>query len=129
YKLFLDDVAYDLARLHEILPLDLLFRIRQFDRQHHIAVTLAMNVLRERNRDAAAERILDDEIECLEVAQRMTADRTLGDVPEGLRHALFRQLALQELPMPGVIADHRNIRGVAFVPGARMGEVVDADAH
>ena len=31
--------------------------------------------------------------------------------------------------MLGVVADHRNIRGVALVAGARMGEVVDADAH
>src|ERR1700692_97612 len=85
-------------------PLSPSFRIRQLDREHHIAVALAMNVLRERDRDAAAERILDDEIECLEVAQPITANRTLGDVPEGVRDTFFRQLALQELPMPGVVA-------------------------
>src|SRR6202022_518544 len=110
-------------------PWDWLFRIRQLDRQHNIAIALAMDFLREGDRDAAAERILDDEIERLEVAQRVTPDRTLGEVPEGVRDALRCQFALQELPMPGVVADHRNIRGVALVAGARMGEVVDADAH
>src|SRR5271169_2143384 len=128
-QLLLDDVAYNLARLHEILSLKRLFWIRQLDRQHHITVALAVNVLRERNRDAAAQRILDDEIERLEVAKWVTANRTLGEVPEGAPDALLRQLALQELPMPGVVTDHRNIRGVALVAGARMGEVVDADAH
>src|SRR3984893_4087281 len=109
--------------------LNRLLRIRQLDRQHHIAIALAVNVLRERDRDAAAERIFDDEIERLEVAQRITPDRTLGEVPEGVRDAVRRQLTLQKLPMAGVVADHRNIRGVALVAGARMGEVVDADGH
>src|ERR1700719_378270 len=52
-----------------------LLRIRQLDRQHHIAIALAVNVLRERDGHAAAERIFDDEIERLEVAQRITPDR------------------------------------------------------
>src|ERR1700722_10941396 len=73
-------------------PLSLSFRIRQFDRQHHIAVALAMNVLRQRDRDAAAERVLDHEIERLEVAQGVTADRPLRNVLEGLGDTLFRQL-------------------------------------
>src|ERR1700685_4675077 len=105
------------------------FRIRQFDRQHHVAVALAMNILRQRDRDAAAECVLDHEIERLEVAQRVTAHRPLGDVPEGFGDTLFRQLALQKFPMFGVVADHRDVRGVALVAGARMGEVVDAHAH
>src|SRR3981189_2877549 len=88
-----------------------------------------MNILRQRDRDAAPERVLDDEIERLEVAQRITPDRTLGDVLEGVRDALRRQFALQELPMPGVVADHRDIRGVTLVASARMGEVVEPDAH
>src|SRR3984893_8917581 len=103
-KHFLDDVAYNLACLHEILSSNLLLRIRQLDRQHHIAVALAVNVLRERDRDAAAERIFDDEIERLEVAQRITPDRTLGEVPEGVRDAFHRQFALQKLPVTGVVA-------------------------
>src|ERR1700727_3397007 len=53
-------------------------RIRQRDRQHHIAVALAVNVLRQRDRDATGQRILDYEIERLEIAQGITADRTLG---------------------------------------------------
>src|ERR1700754_4472298 len=52
----------------KFLSLNLLCRIGQFDRQHHIAVALAMNVLRQRDRNAAAERVLDDEIEGLEIA-------------------------------------------------------------
>src|ERR1700730_13301870 len=90
-------------------PLSLSFRIRQFDRQHHIAVALAMNVLRQRDRDAAAERVLDDEIERLEVAQRVTPDRTPGEMFESFRNPRFRQLALQEFPMASVVADHRYI--------------------
>src|ERR1700730_13621376 len=43
--------------------------IRQRDRQHHIAVTLAVDVLRQRNRDATGERILDHEVEGLEIAE------------------------------------------------------------
>src|SRR6185437_3514409 len=104
-------------------------RIGQLDRQHHIAVALAVNVLRQRNRDAAAERVLDDEIERLEIAQRVAADRAFGDMLERLRHALGRQLAFEEIPMLGVVTDHRNIRRVAFVAGARVGEIVNADAH
>src|SRR5262249_39799061 len=68
-------------------------------------------------------------LKALSFAQRIAADRTLGEVPESVGNALFRQFALQKLPMPGVVADHRNIRCVALVPGARMGEVVDPDAH
>src|SRR3984893_16196465 len=90
-------------------PLSPSFRIRQLDREHHIAVALAMNVLRERDRDAAAERILDDEIERLEVAQRVTPDRTPGEMFESFRNPRFRQLALQEFPMASVVADHRYI--------------------
>src|ERR1700753_990166 len=50
-------------------PSTLLFRIRQLDRQHHIAVAFAVNVLRQRDRDAAGQRILNHEIERLEIAQ------------------------------------------------------------
>src|SRR5450631_1080449 len=106
-----------------------LFRIGQFDRQHHIAQALAVNVLRQRNRDAAAERILDHEIERLEIAQWVAPDRPFGDVLEGLRHAFRREFALKKFPVLGVVADHRNIRGVAFVAGARVRKIVDADAH
>src|ERR1700710_1705211 len=77
----------------KILSLNLLCRIRQFDRQHHIAVTLAVDVLRQRDRDAAAERVLDDEIERLEIAQGVTPHRALGEVLESVRHALLGQLA------------------------------------
>src|SRR5580692_1446474 len=70
-------------------PLSLSFRIRQFDRQHHIAVALAVNVLRQRDRDAAAECVLDHEIERLEVAQGMPADRPPGDVLERFGDALL----------------------------------------
>src|SRR5664279_3649974 len=103
--------------------------IGQFDRQHHVAQALAVDVLRQRDRDAAAERVLDDEIERLEIAQRVAPDRAFGDVLEGFRHALRRQFAREKIPMLGVVADDRNIRRVAFVAGARMGEIVDADAH
>src|ERR1700674_736900 len=113
----------------ETTPTIVLLWIGQFDRQHHVAQTLAMDVLRQRDRDAAAERILDDEIERLEIAQRMAADRSFGDVLECLRHAFRREFALEEFPVPGIVADHRNIRGVAFVAGARMGEIVDPHAH
>src|SRR5664280_399337 len=103
--------------------------IWQLDRQHHIAQALAVDVLRQRYGDAAAERILDNEVERLEIAQRMTPDRAFGDVLESLRHELRREFALEKIPMLGVVANDRNIRGVAFVAGARMGEIVDADAH
>src|SRR5579864_1633027 len=92
-----------------------LFRIGQLDRQHHVAVALAVNVLRQRHRDAAAERVLDDEIERFEIAQRVPPDWTFGDVLERLCHPLWCQLAFEKIPMLGVVADHRNIRRVAFV--------------
>src|SRR5579871_1688616 len=114
------------AAFTNLLPL---FRIRQLDRQHHIAVALAMNVLRQRNRDAAGKRILDHEIERLEIAQGVAPDRSLGDVAKRMGDALDRQFAFQKLPMAGVVADHRDIRGVALVARTGMGEVVDADAH
>src|ERR1035437_4970360 len=103
--------------------------IGQFDRQHHIAQALAVDVLRQRGRDAAAERVLDDKIECLEIAQGITFNRSLGDVLEGFRHALRRQFAREKIPMLGVVADDRNIRGIAFVAGTRVRKVIDADAH
>src|ERR1035437_8238849 len=103
--------------------------IGQFDRQHHIAQALAVDVLRQRGRDAAAKRILDDEIDRLETAQRVAPDRTIGDVLEGFRHALRRQFAREKIPMLGVVADDRNIRGIAFVAGTRVRKVIDADAH
>src|ERR1700735_3844223 len=90
-------------------------RIRQFDRQHHIAIALAVNVLRQRNRDATGQRILDHKIECLEIAQGITADRSLGDMAERVRDAFDGQLALEELPMLGVVADHRDVGRVALV--------------
>src|ERR1017187_884592 len=77
--------------------------IGQFDRQHHIAQALAVDVLRQRDRDAAAKRILDDEIERLEIAQRVAPDRAFGDVLEGFRHALRRQFAREKIPMLGVV--------------------------
>jgi hypothetical protein len=39
-----------------------------------------MNVPRERGRHAARKRIFDHEIERFEIAQRITTDRSLGDV-------------------------------------------------
>src|SRR5471032_1057978 len=52
-----------------------LFWIGQFDRQHHIAQALAVNVLRQRHGHAAAERVLDHEVERLEIAQGITFNR------------------------------------------------------
>src|ERR1700744_55241 len=46
-----------------------------------------------------------------------------------MRDALGRQFAFEEFPMCGVVADHRDIRGVALIAGAGVGEIVDADAH
>jgi len=46
----------------------------------HFAVAFAMNVPRERGRHAARKRIFDHEIERFEIAQRITTDRSLGDV-------------------------------------------------
>src|SRR5512146_2231699 len=106
-----------------------LFRIGQFDRQHHIAQALAVDVLRQRDGDTAAERVLDDEVERLEVAQGVALHRAFGDMLEGVQHALRRQFAFEKIPVLGIVADHRNIRCVAFIAGAGMGEVVDADAH
>src|SRR3984885_3459352 len=103
--------------------------IRQRDRQHHIAVALAVNVLRQRNRDATGQRILDYEIEGLEIAQGITPDRTLGDMTERVGDAFDGQLALQKFPMFGVVADHRDIGRVALVAGTRVGKVIDANAH
>src|SRR5580698_1530438 len=104
-------------------------RIRQFDRQHHIAVALAVNVLRQRNRDATGQRVLDHEIKRLEIAQGIAADRTLGDMRKRVRDPFDGQLALQKFPMFGVVADHRDIGRVALVAGTRVGKVVDANAH
>ena len=59
----------------------------------------------------------------------MAADRSFGDMLECLRHAFRREFALEKFPMLGIVADHRNIRRVAFIAGARMGEIVDAHAH
>src|ERR1700722_3522333 len=74
-------------------------RIRQCDRQHHIAVALAVDVLRQRNGDATGERILDHEIERLEIAQGITADWPLGDMGERVGDAFDGQFALEEFPM------------------------------
>jgi hypothetical protein len=63
-EFLLDHVAHDFACFHEAL----LFRIGQLDRQHDVTQTLAMDVLRQRNGDAAAERVFDDEIERLQIA-------------------------------------------------------------
>src|SRR5580704_5756949 len=104
-------------------------RVRQFDRQHHITVALAVNVLRQRDRDAAGERVIDHEIECLEVAKRIAPDRTFGDVAKRVRDAFDGEFAFQKFPVPGVVANHRDVRRVALVAGAGVGEVVDADAH
>src|SRR6478752_1296663 len=90
-------------------PLFSRFRVGKCDRQHHIAQTLAVDVLRERDGDATAERILDDEIERLQIAQRVTPHRTFGDVLEGFGHPFRRQLLLEKIPMLGVEADHRNV--------------------
>src|ERR1700729_3924571 len=73
-------------------------RIRQRDRQHHIAVALAVNVLRQRDRDATGQRVLDHEIERLEIAQGIAVDRPLGDMAECVCDALDGQLALEEFP-------------------------------
>src|SRR5215831_3001841 len=85
-------------------PLFSRFRVGKGDRQHHIAQTLAVDVLRERDGDAAAERILDDEIERLEIAQRVPPHRAFGDVLESFGHPFRRQLPLEKIPMPGIVA-------------------------
>src|ERR1700688_1929426 len=84
-------------------------QIGQFDSQHHIAQTLAMNVLRQRDGDAAAQRIFDDEIEGLEIAQRVTPDRTCCDVFERLRYPFRCEFSFEKIPMLGIVADHGNI--------------------
>src|SRR5579864_7758666 len=104
-------------------------RIRQFDCQHYVTVALAVNVLRQRDGDAAGERILDHEIECLEIAQGVPTDRPLGNVTKCLPDALDSQFAVEELPVRCVVANHRDVRRVALVARAGMGEIVDADAH
>src|ERR1700684_4587386 len=88
-----------------------------------------MNVLRQRNSDATGQRILDHEIERLEIAQGIAADRPLGAMAERVRDAFDGQFALEEVPMFGVVADHRDIRGIALVAGTRVGKVIDANAH
>src|ERR1035441_6197921 len=106
-----------------------LFWIGQFDCQHHIAQALAMNVLRQRNRDAAAERILDDEIEGLEIAQGVSLNRPFGDVLERIRHPFWREFAREKIPVLFVVADNGNVRRVPFVASACVSKIVDADAH
>src|SRR6185437_9662276 len=103
--------------------------VRQLDREHDVAQAFAVNVLRQRNGNAAAERIFDHEIEGFEIAQRIALHRPLGDMLESFRNTLRRQLALDEIPILGVVANHRNVRSIAFVAGARMREIVNADAH
>src|SRR6516162_4010752 len=90
-------------------PLFSRFRVGKCDRQHHIAQTLAVDVLRERDGDATAERILDDEIERLEIAQWVPPHRAFGDAPESFGHPFRRQLPLEKIPMPDIVADHRNV--------------------
>src|SRR5262249_3281087 len=90
-------------------PLFSRFRVGKRDRQHHIAQTFAVDVLRERDGDATAERILDDEIERLQIAQRVPPHRALSDVLESFGHPFRRQLPLEKIPMPGIVADHRNV--------------------
>src|SRR6202012_3371192 len=78
---------------------------------------------------AAGQRILDHEVECLEVAKRVAPDRSLGDMAKRVRDAFDREFPFEEFPMAGVVADHRNVRRVSLVTGTRVREVIDADAH
>src|SRR3990172_6413047 len=87
---------------------------RQLDGKHQVGEALAMHVLRERHGHAAAQRILDDKIECLELGQLVARDGTLRNVFESLHHPLDNELLAQNVPRAGVVRDDGNVRGVAF---------------
>ena len=77
-----------------------------------------MRVDRQGARDAAAQRILDDEVQRAQLWQLVAphgAGREMGEVRA---HAVRRQLAPQHLPAFLAVGDHRDVRRVALVAGA-----------
>src|ERR1019366_7646832 len=70
-----------------------------------------------------------DEVEAAQVLDHVTRDLAADKVREGLLDALSRERAFQQLKILGLVSPHINIRGIAFVAGARMRDVADDPAR
>src|SRR6476620_3016740 len=101
----------------------------QRDGEHQRAQTLAVRIDRQRARDAAAQRVLDDEVQRAQLRQLVAPHRPRGEMAEMRQYDLGGEFALQHLPALVAVGDDRDVRGVPLVTGTRMGEVVDAYAH
>ena len=86
-----------------------------------------MTVEAERRVDAALERILHDEVEAVQMVQLVAHHGTLQQFGKRRLDALSGQLRLNQQIITGIIGPDRDVRGVALVAGAGMGNLVQLD--
>src|ERR1035437_2868936 len=114
---------------HVVVSRSICVLLVQFQPEQEIAERLAVRVQIERAVDAALERVLHDEVEAAQVLDHVTRDLAADKVREGLLDVLSRERAFQQRKILGLVSPHINIRGIAFVAGARMRDVADDPAR
>src|SRR5580704_17108997 len=105
--------------------LRLFVRTVEFEPEKQVAPGLAVRVEVERGVDAAFESVMQDEIEAVQVPEHVALDLAADQMREGLLDALGSQRFLEQFKIGGVVGPDVDIRGIAFVAGARMGDVAD----
>ena len=114
---------------HAVVSRSIRVLLVQFQPEQEIAERLAVRVQIERGVDAALERVLHDEVEAAQMRQLVARDLAANQVRKSSLDALSRERAFQQLEIFGLVSPDIDVRCVAFVAGARMGDVADDPAR
>lgn len=100
-----------------------------FHAEERGAECLTLGVGAERDGPAAAQSLMEQKIQRSEVRQLETLDRSLDQIAEVLLDALGGDFAHQGRIVAGIIGDHANVAGIAFVPGTSVCDTGKRNFH
>src|SRR5664280_794494 len=90
--------------------------------QQRLGVGLALRVGEQAGGAAAAEGVVEDEVEGEDVGDLETLDRTRGDTRKHPAHRRRREVLAQPGVHHLVARDHPDVRGLALVAGTAVGQ-------
>ena len=77
----------------------------------------------ERDRAAAVERAVQQEVQRLEIGQLEALDRTFDHALKMTRHAGCRHLLHEQRIVFGVLRNQSNVSSIALIAGSRVGKL------
>src|ERR1700690_551524 len=113
---------------HAVVSRSIRVLLVQFQPEQEIAERFAVRIQIERGVDAAFERVLHDEGEAVEVRELVARDLAADEVRKSPLDALGRQRLFEKFEILRLVGPHIDVRGIAFVAGARMRDVADDPA-